>query len=67
MHTVYSFTKKFRRDLQKYPKQDPFFLIPKKGRPFNENMDQITNLIVSLRKKNLSVPWPGEFNIILFN
>jgi transposase len=56
VHTVYSFTKKFRRDLKKYPKQDPFFLLPKKGRPFNENRDQITNLIVSLRKKNLSVP-----------
>ena len=54
--TVYSITKKFRHDLKNKPNQDPFFAIPKKGRPFKENRDQIVSLIVSLRKKNLSVP-----------
>jgi len=56
VNTVYTMTKKFRRQLEEYPDKDPFFIIPKKGRPFKENKNQLDNLVVSLRKKNLSVP-----------
>ncbi|MCK4641489.1 MAG: hypothetical protein KAU06_09125, partial [Candidatus Marinimicrobia bacterium] len=54
--TIYTLTKKFRKDLKENPNIDPFFVTPKKGRPFKENSDHLIELIVSLRKKNLSVP-----------
>jgi transposase len=54
--TVYTLTKTFRKQLKEYPNKDPFFIMPKKGRPFKKNKNQLDDLIVSLRKKNLSVP-----------
>jgi transposase len=54
--TIYTLTKNFRKDLKENPNIDPFFVTPKKGRPFKENSDHLIELIVSLRKKNLSVP-----------
>jgi len=54
--TVYTLTKTFRKQLKEYPDKDPFFIMPKKGRPFKKNKNQLDDLIVSLRKKNLSVP-----------
>ena len=54
--TVYTLTKTLRKQLEEYPDKDPFFIIPKKGRPFRKNKNQIDDLIISLRKKNLSVP-----------
>ena len=54
--TVYTLTKTFRKQLKESPNKDPFFIMPKKGRPFKKNKNQLDDLIVSLRKKNLSVP-----------
>ena len=54
--TIYTLTKKFRKDLKENPNIDPFFITPKKGRPFKKNSDNLIELIVALRKKNLSVP-----------
>jgi transposase len=54
--TVYTMTKKFRQQLEECPNKDPFFIAPKIGRPFKKNKNQLNGLIVSLRKKNLSVP-----------
>ena len=56
IHAVYTLTKKFRKDLEENPDVDPFFVTPKKGRPFKDNSSPLIDLIVSLRKKNLSVP-----------
>ena len=56
VNTVYSLTKRLRIQLEKYPDKDPFFITAKKGRPFKEKKDMLVELIVSLRKKNLSVP-----------
>jgi transposase len=54
--TVYTLTKTFRKQLEEYPDKDPFFVMPKKGRPFKTSKNQLDDLIISLRKKNLSVP-----------
>ena len=54
--TIYTMTKIFRKQLEEHPNEDPFFIMPKKGRPFKKNKNQLDDLIVSLRKKNLSVP-----------
>jgi len=56
VNTIYTMTKRFRKQIEEYPNEDPFFIIPKKGRPFKKNKNQLDDLIVSLRKKNLSVP-----------
>jgi len=56
VNTIYTMTKRFRKQLEECPNKDPFFIIPKKGRPFKKNKNQLDDLIVSLRKKNLSVP-----------
>jgi predicted DNA-binding protein YlxM (UPF0122 family) len=34
--TVYTLTKTFRKQLKEYPNKDPFFIMPKKGRPFTK-------------------------------
>jgi transposase len=54
--TVYTMTKALRRQFKENPNEDPFFIMPKKGRPFRKNKNQLDDLIISLRKKNLSVP-----------
>jgi len=56
VNTVYSLTKQFRKQLQKDPRKDPFFKEEKKGRPYKKERSGLKLLIVSLRKKNLSVP-----------
>jgi len=56
VNTVYTLTKRFRKQLQKDPKRDPFFREEKKGRPYKKGQSALKLLIVSLRKKNLSVP-----------
>ncbi|MCP4762920.1 MAG: helix-turn-helix domain-containing protein [archaeon] len=34
--TIYTMTKNFRKQLEEYPDKDPFFIAPKKGRPFKK-------------------------------
>jgi len=53
----------FRKKLLKNENhEDPFFKIPKKGRKFKKDTDDLTDQIVEMRKKNLSV---GDIKIIL--
>lgn len=54
--TVYSMARDFKKHLKENPDKDPFFLQPKKGRAYKKKSDSIISMIVSLRKKNLSVP-----------
>lgn len=54
--TVYSMARDLKKQLQQEPEKDPFFYQSKKGRAFKRKNDSIISLIVSLRKKNLSVP-----------
>ncbi len=54
--TVYTMTKTFKINLKENPEIDPFFIVPKKGRPFKKESDQLIELIIALRKKELSVP-----------
>ncbi len=54
--TIYTMTKKFRQHLEKFPNEDPFFIRKIKGRPEKKESNTLIDLIVSLRKKNLSVP-----------
>lgn len=54
--TIYTMARNLAKKLKEKPDIDPFFSIPKKGRPFKNNISEIEELIISLRKKNLSIP-----------
>lgn len=54
--SVYSLTRDFKTWLATDAASDHFFITPVRGRRVNDNHDHIQNLVVTLRKKYLSVP-----------
>ena len=54
--SVYSLTRDFKTWLNADTASDHFFVTPVRGRRVNDNHDQVQNLVVTLRKKYLSVP-----------
>lgn len=56
LSAFYSLTREFKRLLVQNPSQDPFFATRKPGRKPKDTTGEINALIISLRKKYLSVP-----------
>jgi len=53
--TLYGMTRDFRKHLREKPGEDPFFQSAKRGRKARENIQELNQLIFSLRKQNYSV------------
>ena len=56
--TIYTLARNFKLKLQNCSEQgeDPFFLILKPGRKKNDRNDQLVEIILNFRKKQLSIP-----------
>jgi predicted DNA-binding protein YlxM (UPF0122 family) len=56
VNTVYSMARDFKSSLSEYPLEDPFFKPVSLGRKPLEVMDEVKDVIISLRKASVSVP-----------
>ena len=56
INTIYSLVRDFKEEFEKSKEEDPFFKSYKSGRKEIDSDGSITQLIISLRKKYISVP-----------
>ncbi|MBF0546734.1 MAG: hypothetical protein HQM08_19965, partial [Candidatus Riflebacteria bacterium] len=56
IHAMYNLIKDFKQLLRENPDQDPFFIVRKTGRKQKNTIDDLTKIIIDLRKQYLSSP-----------
>lgn len=56
LNSVYSLIKDFKQKANEGFKEDPFFKVKKTGRKEKDQQGHLANMIVTLRKQNLSIP-----------